>query len=243
MLRLHRREQYIPRVFHSIRGLLEKTHRKIHLCIQLDRPKSSVLGALNKQLKKLPKMIEAECIDSNGPLVSDREHYMPKLQRHYAYLRSMCGDLDAACLWDDDMWLTKRGVRELRCWLSFLDCDRIEAESVFLWDGYEQYNARFPAHWQALAFRVYDGDDFPTDIMTHCPRRVTFSPHFRRMHYPLFNAGYMTADDRSASWAAAKVTGKIDAHTKCLNRPPTLVPIDDFQNERIKRQPAVHRRP
>lgn len=158
-------------------------------------------------------------------LVSDRERFMEGLRAQYEELLTIAPDLDAAMLWDDDMWLTSRGIRELRGHLDALTADRIEIRARFLWDDWGQVNEAFPHHWQAILFRVLPGDDFPLHYTVHCPDRAAQGKCIR-MKSPLVNAGYMDPVDRQLTWDMYKRAGKIDAHTLQLVRPPKLERFD-----------------
>ena len=223
MLRVHRRDRYIPKVFDTLRKLARG--RRVALVVMADRPSSAVLSALDRQLKQIPSNIKTRVVDAPFPLVGAGEKFMQALQIHYEYLLDLDPALDAASLWDDDMWLQRAGIRELRGHLDYLDYDRLDARSYFLWDHPDQANEAFPPHWQALVFRVYRGDQFPTTVMTHAPEKVAFSRRAARLTNRLWNAGYFSADERQQLWDKYRRAGKIDAHTRSLVRPPKLVKV------------------
>lgn len=225
MLRLHRESRYIPRIFDTFRKLARDIQCK--LCVQVDRPAPDVVCALSRQLRQLPSNIEAKVIEAQEPLVGAGERYMVALQRHYAELLAM-GDIDAASLWDDDMWLRREGIREMRKHFKNFLFDRVEALSLFLWDHPEKFNRRFPPHLSAILFRVVPGDQFPTDIMCHCPRGVNFSDARALLSMPLINAGYLDKEIRDASFARCKRAGKLDQHSLALIKPPMLESVNEF---------------
>lgn len=223
MLRLHRRHEYIEKIFQNFRALAAR--RELFLAIQLDRPSAEVAAALAKQIKNLPSRWTVDVFETPYALVTRRENYMLALQTHLEVLEELAHHkLDAASLWDDDMWLTKKGLTELKGHLDILEADRIEARSYFLWDKKSQANEAFPAHWQALLFRYYRGDKFPQDYIVHCPHRVAQGPYIR-MENRLRNAGYLDPDDRRLTWEAYKKAGKVDAHTLQLVNDPQLIDL------------------
>lgn len=224
MLRLHRRAKYIRRIFDTIRKVARRGP-KTYVAVMLDRPDVEVTVELDRQLRNLPDSIEAAHFEAPYPLVDDRENFMAALKVHYEYLRGMA-DVDAASLWDDDMWFDAAGIRELRGHMHILEYDRIEARSYFLWDHLDMANDAFPPHWQAILFRAYEGDDFPENYMVHCPHQTAISQYSCRMHNRLRNAGYLTEEERARSWDMFKRAGKIDGHTMCLIKDPKLVRVN-----------------
>lgn len=225
MLRLHRRHKYIPRIFDNIKKLARSCICGVS--VMLDRPTADVVCALDKELKFLPTNIAVALTEASMPLVDRGENFMLLLQQHYAHLLDNLGPVDAVCLWDDDFWFRRRGIRELRGHLSTLNYDRVEARSWFLWDHPEQANERFRPHWQAILFRVYPGDDFPLDYIVHCPHRVARSPHVCRMRNRLHNAGYLEKDERLATFEVYRRAGKIDAFTTMLVADPIIQKLTD----------------
>lgn len=125
-------------------------------------------------------------------------------------------------LWDDDALFAPRALTELRGHLDCLEYDRVEAISLFLWDTPRRVNTAFPEHRSACLFRVYEGDEFPTDFEVHCPRYCARSDRATVLKNPWLNYGYMEPEERQITFEAQKAAGKIDAHTLCLIRPPTL---------------------
>lgn len=146
---------------------------------------------------------------------------MQVLQQQYAELMDLSGGAQACMVWDDDMLFSTAALTELKH-LVLCPPDRVEAESLFLWDSYSQYNAAFPRHWSAVLFRSYPGDQFPVDYVVHCPDSVARSDFCVRITAPVINFGYLTDTDRAVAWGAQKEAGKIDAHTLCLIREPRL---------------------
>ncbi len=229
MLRVHRRDMYLEDIFKNLRYL--SRGREFHLAIQADRPSAAVTKELNRLVKQAPDSWNIEVFDAPCKLVDRKENFMVPLQAHYEYLCDMAdGKLDAAALWDDDFWLTKKGLRELKGHLDILDADRIECKSLFLWDNRSQANEAFPPHWQALVFRVLPGDRYPEDYIVHCPHNAAQGKHIR-MSNQLRNAGYMDADDRRLTWQAYKKAGKIDAHTLSLVKDARLEEINEDGTE------------
>jgi len=220
MLRVHRRHQYLRRIFDNFRKLAQG--REVFISIQADRPTPEVAALLGKLVEKLPASIKVGFMESPFPLLERKERYMEALQIQYEHLKDLAGrDLQAAALWDDDFWLSAKGIRELRGHLDILEADRVEARSIFLWDTPEQHNTNFPPHWQALVFRVFPNDNYPLDYTVHCPVRAAVGSCVR-LHNPILNAGYMDEEDRKLTWLAYRRAGKIDAHTIKLTTPPTL---------------------
>ena len=129
-------------------------------------------------------------------------------------------------LWDDDALFSPPALTELRKHTRFLEYDRLDVLSLFLWNTPQRVNTTFPAHWSTCLFRVYDGDEFPLDFEVHCPRYCAHSDRVGVLKNPCLNFGYMDPEERQMTFEDQKAAGKIDAHTLCLVRPPTLVPLD-----------------
>lgn len=219
MLRVHRRHRYLPYIFGTFHRLAKG--RNVYISVQTDRITPQVAAELARRVKQLPPNVKLEVFECPFPLVERRERFMEALQLQYDHLRSMCPELQVGALWDDDMWLTKEGVRELRGHLDILEYDRIEIDTHFLWDSFDEINVAFPNHRQALVFRVYPGDQYPLDLVVHCPARAAVGSH-KLMRNKLVNAGYMEKADREVVWEMYKKAGKIDAHTIKLVQPPKL---------------------
>lgn len=220
MWRLHRRHAYLERCWHNFVAL--GRGREVILSIQLDRPSGDVVRTLEPLLKRVPSNWHLDMFDAREPLVDRRENYMEAADFHYQRLKAIA-DIDAASLWDDDMWLEREGVRELRGHLTQLNADRVYVQSRFLWDDTDHYNDAFPPHWQDIVFRCYPNDHYPRTFIAHCTEQVAHNPPIQMRNF-LTNAGYLDPDDRRATWEAYKRAGKIDTHTKCLIESPKLRP-------------------
>jgi len=220
MLRCHRREQYLSRVLISIAALCR--NRTGYLCIQLDRPSTAVTDELGKAINRLPQNIHVDIFETPIKLVAQGENYMEALRIQYDRLLDWAPEIEAAALWDDDMWLPPKGRREINGHLDYFDMDRLDIETRFLWDDENTYNAEFPKHLQTLIFRVLPGDQYATDYIAHAPDRAAQSKARVLLSNPLINAGLMFEDDRKLTFDAYKKAGKLDRHTTTLVRPPKL---------------------
>lgn len=221
MWRLHRRHDYLERCWKNFVSLAKG--RDLYLSIQLDRPSGDVVAELQPLLDRAPGRWKIDVFDARAPLVDRRENYMEAADYQYQRLRAL-GPLDAAILWDDDMWLTGAALREAKGHLTQLDADRVAIRSRFLWDDLEHYNDAFPPHWQTLIFRCYPNDHFPRTYIAHNTEQAERGKVIRMRNF-LTNAGYLDPDDRRATWEAYKRAGKIDTHTRCLIQPPNLKPL------------------
>lgn len=223
MVRVHRRAEYLHRVFDCLNRLASK-RRQVTVAVMYDRPSGAVMRAVNQGFTRHPRLGRLE-LEAPFRLVDEQgEHFMEALIEHYAFLRQEA-DIDAGSLWDDDMWLDAQGRQELRRLLGALRHDRIDARSYFLWDDFDHANEAFPPHWQALVFRAYPEDEYTTEFMTHAPEHCAFSPYGTRMQSRLLNAGYLTAEGRQRTWEMFQKAGKVDGHTMCLTLPPRLVSL------------------
>lgn len=220
MLRVHRRHEFLDKVLSTIANICRD--RKGYLCIQADRPSAAVTAALEKGLRRLPESIEVDVFETPIKLVAQGENFMEALQIHYARLLDWAPKIQAAALWDDDMWLTGHGARELRGHLDIFDIDRIDILTKFLWNDDEHYNDEFPKHRQTLVFRVIPGDKYDPSYIAHAPDRAAQSHARVELRNPLINAGLMNEDDRKLTFEAYKKAGKLDKHTLTLVRPPKI---------------------
>lgn len=234
MLRVHSRHEYLDRVFATFARLANED-RNVTVCIMYDRANAEIISAINYAFERYPYLRRLE-MQAPFALVDEKgEHFMEALDIQYEALRAEVPNLDAASLWDDDMWLTPAGLVELNKILDNFDCDRLETRTYFLWDSLERANENFPPHWQALVFRVYPEDRYSTDFMVHCPEYTAFSPELRRMTHRLRNAGYMEPRERQRTWEMFKRAGKIDSHTMVLQVPPRLVELS-LDDKRLTRE-------
>jgi hypothetical protein len=224
MLRVYRRHEFICKVFETLARLATED-RKVTVSVLYDRPTAKVLEEVNHGFDRFPWLNRIE-IPAPFPLVDEKgEHFMEALDVQYEDMRAKVPNLDAASLWDDDMWFRPAGIFEATKLLDKFEADRIETRTYFLWDKMSQANDAFPAHWQALFFRVYPEDRYTTEFMVHCPEHTAFSPYLIRQKERLHNAGYMKTDERQKTWEQFQRAGKIDAHTMCLVNPPCLVNV------------------
>jgi hypothetical protein len=219
MLRLHRRPEYITKIFDNFRKLARG--RKCCISVMLDRPTSEVAFALDKAIKYLPDSFTVDILDAPMPLVGEAENFMSVLQVHYEHLLGM-GPVDAVSLWDDDFWFRRGGIREFRGHLASLEYDNVEARSYFLWNHPDQANEAFPAHWQSILFRVYPGHKFPEDYIVHCPHEIAQSSARKKMTHRLYNAGYLAEEERQRTFQMYKRAGKLDRHTLSLVGEPRI---------------------
>lgn len=224
MLRVYRRHEFLYKVFETLARLTTEK-RKVSVSVLYDRPTPEVIEEINLAFRRFPWLNRLE-LGAPFPLVDEKgEHFMAALDVQYEHLRRHCPDIDAASLWDDDFWFRPAGIQEANALLDKLEVDRIETRTYFLWDKMSQANDAFPAHWQALFFRVYPEDRYTEEFMVHCPEHCAFSPYVHRQEQRLHNAGYMLPDERQKTWNQFREAGKIDAHTMCLQLPPKIVNV------------------
>jgi len=234
ILRVHRRKKYLRRILQQINSLRSPRGPEIKVLISCDRPTPAVAAEVVKQAKKFPGLYILIQPAPRAIVSSQGLHWMPVLAEQYRQLLEIGGQpLDACMLWDDDALFSPGAIKELRRHLKCLEYDRIDALSLFLWDTVRRVNTAFPTHWSTCLFRVYDGDQFPTDFDVHCPRYCARSTNVVALENPWLNYGYMEPEERQRTFEDQKAAGKIDAHTLCLIRPPTLIPLDrEYRNDR-----------
>lgn len=204
------------------------------LYVSADRPTAEVTKALMRlERDATSPNFHVVVEEAPAPVVSaSGQSWMEVLSGQYRRLLLAAPGIQAAMLWDDDALFTRSGLRSLRGLLQFLDVDRVEVESLFLWNHPDRVNVRFPPHWSACLFRVYPEDEFPTDFVVHCPRHCARSDRVVRLQSPWLNYGYMDPSDRELTWEAQKAAGKIDAHTLCLVSEPHLVDLKELSSGR-----------
>lgn len=234
ILRVHRRKKYIRRILGQINSLGNNGGPNVTVLISCDRPTPAVAAEVVKQAEKYPDLNIHILPALRSVVSSEGLHWMAVLAEQYQDLLAIKGPpLDACMLWDDDALFTRGAVVELRRYMRCLEYDRVDALSLFLWDTARRVNTAFPVHWSTCLFRVYEGDQFPTDFEVHCPRYCARSTNVAILKNPWLNYGYMEPEERQRTFEDQKAAGKIDAHTLCLIRPPTLVPLDrEYRNDR-----------
>ena len=206
---------------------IARTGVPVRVLFSFDRPTPEVcltLEGIQNYKRSWFKDVDLKLFFEPAPapvLSAAGERWMQVLQGQYEKLLELSPEVRCCMLWDDDQLFPEDALDELVFY--FADPpDRVEVESLFLWDSTSKYNAAFPPHWAAIFWRVYPGDQFPDDFVVNCPKDVARSPRAVRMATPAVNYGYLTDTDRSCAWGAQKEAGKIDAHTLCLQRPPRL---------------------
>jgi len=234
ILRVHRRKKYLHRILRQINGFRSYGGPTITVLISCDRPTPAVAAEVVKQAEKFPELMIQIWPSPRAIVSSEGLNWMPVLAEQYRQLLEIEGPpFDACMLWDDDALFTRGAIVELRRHMKCLEYDRIDALSLFLWDTARRVNTAFPTHWSACLFRVYEGDQFPTDFEVHCPRHCARSTNVAVLKNPWLNYGYMESEERQRTFEDQKAAGKIDAHTLCLIRSPTLVPLDrEYRNDR-----------
>jgi len=227
LLRVHRRHEYLPKVFDNIRKL--NRGRKVTLSIAADRPTPEVLKVVSRELDLTAKIGNRFLnVHSSPPVVSAAgANWMePLLVLHENHRRDIeasgFGPVDAGMLLDDDAVFSPEGIREIRGHLTELCYDRLDVQHLFLWDHPDQHNARVPEHRSCAVWRQYPNDHFPTAFVVKCPQRVARSRHVCCLEHPALEYGWLTQDDRDAAFTSAKAAGRLDAHTLSLVRPPNL---------------------
>jgi hypothetical protein len=219
---LYNRSEHLGRIFKCFERIAKLG--KLSVLISTDRATEDVRVRLQEILKYTT--FETHSMEA-GPLVDENgEHFMRFLDLNYRELRKQFPGIEVASLWDDDFWLDAAGIKELKEWLK-APSDRFEWRSAFLWDGYTHLNDRFNAHWQALFFKVYEGDEYDVNWMQHAPQYVSSSLDVKQAERRILNAGYLTEKERERTWLMYKNAGKIDAHTLCLVQEPTLVKVSE----------------
>jgi hypothetical protein len=235
-MRVHREHRYLRRIFKQLRRLARKVGN-LHLLISVDRPSGEVAARVTEEQFNANDHYDVTVIDSPKIVTEAGCNWMGVLQETYSRFRSIYPFAQACALWDDDMILSDDMERELRAHLRDLRHDRVEALTQFLWDDELHWNAGFPAHWSAFLFRVYPGDQYPTNYVVHCPDRVAKSAKHTQFKAPLVNFGYVDPKLRPLIFQRAKESGRIDAHTLTLVKPPNLQPLTHGHS---KNQPPVN---
>ena len=225
IVRVSRREKYLQAILDQIREIA-RTGVAVHVLFSYDRASPEVALTLEGIHDYRPGWFSGVDLTVHiepapEPILSPGgQRWMQVLQQQYTQLLHKA-DCQIVMLWDDDMLFPQETLDALVA--TFADPpDRVEAQTLFLWDSLTEHNAAFPEHWSAVAFRVYREDQFPDDFVVHCPEMVARSNFCVKLASPVVNYGYLTDTDRARAWGAQKEAGKIDAHSLCLIRPPRL---------------------
>lgn len=228
LLRVHRRHEYLGKIFDQIRKL--NRSRKITVTVGMDRPAPKVIAAVHKEMELCLRSRKNRIVNCHPmpPVVSatGARWMEPLLALHENHRRDCAasgwGPPDAGMLLDDDALFTDAGLAEIRGHLLELTYDRLDVRHLFLWDHPDQHNANVPEHWSCAVWRQYPGDHFPTTFVTKSPERVARSRSVLRLEHAALEYGWLTQDARDAAFTAAKAAGRLDAHTLSLVRPPNL---------------------
>ncbi len=230
ILRVHRRTRYLRRILKQIKQLSANGGPRVTILISYDRPTPAVAAEVDRIVTETPNVY---AIPAPGALVSSEGlRWMSVLEKQYRELLDLEGPpLDACMLWDDDALFSPPALVELRRHMKCLEYDRLDIRTLFLWNTPWRINNAFPDHWSACLFRVYQGDEFPTDFEVHCPRHCARSERHAALEAPWLNYGYMEPDERLLTFEAQKAAGKIDAHSLCLVRPPLIAKLrQEYRN-------------
>lgn len=227
LLRVHREHKYLKRIFRQISHLARAVEHT-YVLIGADRAGPRVLRLCEGFARNCNDSITVSIVDALPVLTTGGANWMGSLNVLYGELLDLAGPLgpDAAMLWDDDMLLSRDLQRQLEGAFQCFEADRLEARTLFLWDSPDQYNGAFPEHWSTILFRVWCGDTFPLDYVTHSPDQVARSGRYIRSPHAILNYGYISADQRPLIWKRKLDAGLIDAHSLALVRRPTLEPVN-----------------
>jgi hypothetical protein len=223
---VHREHRYLKRVFKQIRKLGRRCNG-VTVLVAMDRPEAQVMTICQQEEAMSSRTCRIVLVEAKAVVTNAGCAWMEQLRDLYSVLLGLDPKIEVGCLWDDDMIWSPALFREARGHLQDFTWDRLEVQDLFLWDREFQYNDAFPDHWHVLMFRVVPGDDFALNYVVHCPDAVAKSSNVRRMTHPSLNYGYFHAEDRPLLFRRCKESGRIDAHTLSLVKPPVLKAVSN----------------
>jgi hypothetical protein len=224
MIRVHRRHQYLRKVFAAMALILKGADAgRPSLVVVCDKISPEVSEEIEEAITHYADDIDFELVEVKRPCAD----WIGPLNTGLRALQDM--GVTHAVQFDDDLVPSPAAWRELvgllKKWPENLM--RVDALWFHVFDEKAKlHNAAFPLHVAPVAYRIFPDDVHSGDIVNHAPDTVARSQAATRLRHGLFHFGYATPDLRAMAWASSKAQGKIDAHTLAIIRPPTLVAYD-----------------
>lgn len=232
MLRCHRRTKTLSTVLNELRRIQECGLAQVRIHAAADRPTDQVRTILanHNDLIRTTWEPDFQVVGPKG------EKFREFKKAQFEQIKNWSVRPDWILFQDDDRWFEpNRITEELPKVLADKDHDMWLAESLFIWDRSDQYNAN-RLHRSPVLFRFRPRDQYPLDRDIQAPSPLHDQAIIRRragvLKTPLLDYGTFSEGERARVYAAFMQAGKDDPYVHSIVEEPELLPVSNYFNIR-----------